>query len=31
VTELPCPENDGLVIAAPPAVFDELRAVVDER
>jgi len=31
VTELPCPENDGLVIAAPPAVFDELRGVVDER
>ena len=31
VTELPCPENDGLVIAAPPAVFEELRAVVDER
>ncbi len=31
VTELPCPENDGLVIAAPPAVFDELRAVVEQR
>jgi myo-inositol-1(or 4)-monophosphatase len=31
VTELPCPENDGLVIAAPPAVFEELRAVVDQR
>jgi myo-inositol-1(or 4)-monophosphatase len=31
VTELPCPENEGLVIAAPPAVFEELRAVVDER
>ncbi|MGH9288336.1 MAG: inositol monophosphatase family protein [Acidimicrobiales bacterium] len=31
VTELPCPENEGLVIAAPPAVFEELRAVVDRR
>ena len=31
VTELPCPENGGLVIAATPAVFDELRTVVDER
>ena len=31
VTELPCPENDGLVVAAPPAVFDELRAVVEQR
>jgi myo-inositol-1(or 4)-monophosphatase len=31
VTELPCPENDGLVIAAPPAVFDELRSVVEQR
>jgi myo-inositol-1(or 4)-monophosphatase len=30
VTELPCPENDGLVIAAPPAVFEELRAVVEQ-
>ena len=30
VTELPCPENDGLVIAAPPAVFDALRTVVDQ-
>ena len=28
-TELPCPENDGLVIAATPAVFDELRTVVE--
>ena len=28
VTELPCPENDGLVIAAPPAVFMELRDLV---
>ena len=26
--ELPCPENDGLVIAAGPAVFEDLRAVV---
>jgi myo-inositol-1(or 4)-monophosphatase len=31
VTELPCPENEGLVIAAPPAVFDELRTVVEQR
>jgi myo-inositol-1(or 4)-monophosphatase len=31
VTELACPENDGLVIAAPPAVFEELRAVVEQR
>lgn len=28
VTELPCPENDGLVIAATPAVFSDLRALV---
>jgi len=28
VVELPCPENDGLVIAAPPAVFDDLRLIV---
>jgi len=27
-TELPCPENDDLVIAASPGVFEELRAVV---
>jgi len=27
-TELPCPENEGLVIAAPPAVFMELRDLV---
>jgi myo-inositol-1(or 4)-monophosphatase len=26
--EMPCPENDDLVIAAAPAVFEELRAVV---
>jgi myo-inositol-1(or 4)-monophosphatase len=31
VTELPCPENDGLVIAAAPAVFDELRTVVEQQ
>jgi myo-inositol-1(or 4)-monophosphatase len=31
VTELPCPENDGLVIAAPPALFEELRTVVEQR
>ena len=31
VTELPCPENDGLVIAAPPAVFDALRTGVEQR
>src|ERR687892_144651 len=30
-TELPCPENDDLVIAATPAVFDELRTVVEQR
>jgi myo-inositol-1(or 4)-monophosphatase len=27
-TELPCPENDDLVIAASPGVFEELRDVV---
>ena len=27
-TEMPCPENDDLVLAASPAVFEELRAVV---
>lgn len=27
--ELPCPENDDLVIAAPPALFDALREVVE--
>jgi myo-inositol-1(or 4)-monophosphatase len=27
-SELPCPENDDLVIVAGPGVFDELRAVV---
>jgi myo-inositol-1(or 4)-monophosphatase len=27
-TELPCPENDELVIAAGPAVFEDLRALV---
>jgi len=27
-TELPCPENDDLVIASVPAVFDDLWAVV---
>jgi len=27
-TELPCPENDDLVIAAPPDVFDDLWTVV---
>jgi myo-inositol-1(or 4)-monophosphatase len=27
-TELPCPENDDLVIAAAPGVFDDLLAVV---
>jgi myo-inositol-1(or 4)-monophosphatase len=31
VTELPCPENDDLVIIATPAVFDELRTVVEHR
>lgn len=29
VVELPCPENDGLVIAAAPAVFEPLRRLVD--
>jgi len=29
VTELPCPENAGLVIATTPAVFEALRAVVE--
>jgi myo-inositol-1(or 4)-monophosphatase len=28
LTELPCPENDGLVIAASSAVFEHLRAIV---
>jgi myo-inositol-1(or 4)-monophosphatase len=27
-TEMPCPENEDLVIAAGPSVFEELRAVV---
>lgn len=27
-TEMPCPENDDLMIAAGPGVFEELRAVV---
>jgi myo-inositol-1(or 4)-monophosphatase len=27
--ELPCPENDGLTAAAPPALFPLLRALVD--
>jgi myo-inositol-1(or 4)-monophosphatase len=31
LTELPCPENDGLVIAATPAVFDELRTIVESQ
>jgi myo-inositol-1(or 4)-monophosphatase len=31
VTELPCPENDDLVIAATPAVFEELRTVVEHQ
>jgi myo-inositol-1(or 4)-monophosphatase len=31
VTELPCPENDDLVIAATPAVFDDLRTVVEHQ
>ncbi len=29
VVELPCPENHGLAIAAAPAIFDELRRLVD--
>jgi myo-inositol-1(or 4)-monophosphatase len=27
--ELPCPENDGLAIAAPPALFADLRSAVE--
>lgn len=27
--ELPCPENDGLSVAAPPPVFESLRRLVD--
>jgi myo-inositol-1(or 4)-monophosphatase len=30
-SELPCPENDGLVLVATPAIFDELRVMVDDR
>lgn len=30
VAELPCPENDDLVIAATPGIFEALRAVVRE-
>ena len=29
VVELPCPENDGLTIAAGPAIFEPLRLLVD--
>jgi myo-inositol-1(or 4)-monophosphatase len=29
IVELPCPENHGLVIAAAPGIFDELRQLVD--
>ena len=29
VIELPCPENDGLAMAATPAIFDELRSLLD--
>ena len=29
VIELPCPENDGLAIAATPGIFDELRSLVE--
>ncbi len=28
--ELPCPENEGLVLAATPAVFDHLRSIVTQ-
>ncbi len=28
ITELPCPENDNLVLVATPAVFEPLRAIV---
>jgi myo-inositol-1(or 4)-monophosphatase len=27
-TEMPCPENDDLAIVAPPALFEDLRAIV---
>lgn len=29
VTELPCPENDGLMIAAAPGIFEQLRLMVE--
>jgi myo-inositol-1(or 4)-monophosphatase len=29
VVELPCPENDGLTIAAPPSIFEPLRSLVE--
>ena len=28
VVELPCPENDGLIVAAVPGVFEDLRRTV---
>jgi len=31
VTELPCPENDDLIVAAAPGVFADLRAAVELR
>lgn len=31
IVELPCPENEGLAIAAPPPFFDALRTAVDVR
>jgi myo-inositol-1(or 4)-monophosphatase len=31
ITELPCPENDDLVVAATPGVFADLRAAVETR
>ena len=31
VTELPCPENEDLVIAATPPAFDELRTIVEQQ
>ncbi len=31
IVELPCPENDSLAMAAAPAIFDDLRRLVDLR
>ena len=29
IVELPCPENDGLAMAAAPAVYEDLRRLVE--